>query len=170
SHAVSGKHGAAAGSKRLVLPHGGELVDRWVHGAGERERSAEKAKSLTAIVLDERAAADVENIAVGAFSPLKGFMTSKDYLRVVKEMRLENGLVWSVPITLAVTQKDAESIRIGAEVALRMPDGRNVAILEVSDKFVPDKETEAREVYRTTEDKHPGVAYLKSSGDVYVGG
>jgi sulfate adenylyltransferase/3'-phosphoadenosine 5'-phosphosulfate synthase len=160
----------AAAAKRLVLPHGGELVDRWVHGAAEKDRLVEKCKSLTAIVLDERAAADVENIAVGAFSPLKGFMTSKDYLRVVREMRLENGLVWSVPITLAVTQAQAEAIRIGAEVALRMPDGRNVGILEVSDKFVPDKELEVREVYRTTEDKHPGVAYLKSSGDVYIGG
>jgi sulfate adenylyltransferase/3'-phosphoadenosine 5'-phosphosulfate synthase len=160
----------AATSKRLVLPHGGELVDRWVHGAAEKERASEKAKSLQGVVLDERAAADVENIAVGAFSPLKGFMTSKDYLRVVREMRLENGLVWSVPITLAVTQAQAESIRVGTEVALRMPNGRNVAILEVSDKFVPDKQTEAAEVYRTTEDKHPGVAYLKTSGDVYLGG
>jgi 3'-phosphoadenosine 5'-phosphosulfate synthase len=166
---VEATTGKTAG-KKLILPHGGELVDRWVHGAAEKQRLAEKAKSLPAIVLDERAAADVENVAVGAFSPLKGFMTSKDYLRVVREMRLENGLVWSVPITLAVTQAQAESIRIGTEVALRMPDGRNVAILEVSDKFVPDKELEAREVYRTTEDKHPGVAYLKSSGDVYIGG
>jgi sulfate adenylyltransferase/3'-phosphoadenosine 5'-phosphosulfate synthase len=168
--AISAAEGAAAAAaKKLITPHGGELVDRWAHGA-EKERLAEKAKSLPAITLDERAAADVENIAVGAFSPLKGFMTSKDYLRVVREMRLENGLVWSVPITLAVTQAQAESIRVGSEVALRMPDGRNVAVLEVSDKFVPDKDLEAREVYRTTEDKHPGVAYLKSSGDVYIGG
>jgi sulfate adenylyltransferase/3'-phosphoadenosine 5'-phosphosulfate synthase len=160
---------AKAAARKLIRPHGGELVDRWAHGA-EKDRLIEKAKSLPAITLDERAAADVENIAVGAFSPLKGFMTSKDYLRVVREMRLENGLVWSVPITLAVSQAQAESIRVGTEVALRMPDGRNVAVLEVSDKFVPDKELEAREVYRTTEDKHPGVAYLKSSGDVYLGG
>src|SRR5258708_1698747 len=167
--AVSVAGGAAGAAKKLILPHGGELVDRWVHGA-EKERLAEKAKSLGGITLDERSAADVENIAVGAFSPLKGFMTSKDYLRVVREMRLENGLVWSVPITIAVSQAQAESIRVGTEIALRMPDGRNVAVLEVSDKFVPDKELEAREVYRTTEDKHPGVAYLKGSGDVYIGG
>jgi ATP sulfurylase/adenylyl-sulfate kinase len=160
---------APGAPKRLVSPHGGELVDRWVRGT-EKDRLAEKAKSLPVLTLDERAAADVENIAVGAFSPLKGFMTSKDYLRVVREMRLENGLVWSVPITLAVSPVEAESIRVGGEIALRMPDGRIVAVLEVSDKFVPDKELEAREVYRTTEDKHPGVAYLKSSGEVYVGG
>jgi sulfate adenylyltransferase/3'-phosphoadenosine 5'-phosphosulfate synthase len=156
-------------TRKLITPHGGELVDRWARGA-EKDKLAEKAKSLPAVTLDERAAADVENIAVGAFSPLKGFMTSKDYLRVVREMRLENGLPWSVPITLAVTQAQAEAIKVGGELALKMPDGRLVAVMEVSDKFVPDKETEAREVYRTTEDKHPGVAYLKRSGEVYVGG
>jgi 3'-phosphoadenosine 5'-phosphosulfate synthase len=157
------------GARKLVAPHGGELVDRWARGA-EKAKLAEKAKSLLAVTLDERAGADVENIAVGAFSPLKGFMTSKDYLRVVREMRLENGLPWSVPVTLAVSGAQAEQIRVGGEIALKMADGRIVAVMEVSDKFVPDKELEAREVYRTTEDKHPGVAYLKSSGDVYVGG
>jgi sulfate adenylyltransferase/3'-phosphoadenosine 5'-phosphosulfate synthase len=156
-------------ARKLVVPHGGELVDRWARGA-EKSKLVEKAKSLLAVTLDERAGADVENIAVGAFSPLKGFMTSKDYLRVVREMRLENGLPWSVPVTLAVSGVQAEQIRVGGEIALKMPDGRIVAVMEVSDKFVPDKELEAREVYRTTEDKHPGVAYLKSSGDVYVGG
>src|SRR5260221_538207 len=114
---VSAQGTAAAIAKRLILPHGGELVDRWAHGA-EKERASEKAKSLPGIVLDERAAADVENIAVGAFSPLKGFMTSKDYLPVVREMRLENGLVWSVPSTLAVSQAQAESIRVRTQIAL----------------------------------------------------
>jgi ATP sulfurylase len=71
---------------------------------------------------------------------------------------------------LAISQGEAEAIRIGSEIALRMPDGRNVAVLEVSDKFVPDKELEAREVYRTSDDKHPGVAHLKRSGEVYLGG
>src|SRR5689334_15363279 len=156
-------------ARKLAAPHGGELVDRWAHGA-EKEKLVEKAKSLPSVTLDERAAADVENIAVGAFSPLKGFMTSKDYLRVVREMRLENGLVWSVPITLAVSQAAAESIRVGGELALKMPDGRLVAVMEVMDTFVPDKALEAREVYRTTDDKHPGVAHVKASGDVYVGG
>jgi adenylyl-sulfate kinase len=156
---------AQTGLRKLALPHGGELIDRWARGA-EKTKLAEKAKSLLAVTLDDRAGADVENIAVGAFSPLKGFMTSKDYLRVVREMRLENGLPWSVPVTLAVSRAEAEQIRVGGEIALKMPDGRIVAVMEVSDKFVPDKELEAREIYRTTEDKHPGVAYLKGSGDV----
>ena len=102
---------------KLVAPHGGELVDRFVHGS-ERERLAEKAKGLPALTLDARAVADLENIATGAFSPLKGFMTSKDYLRVIREMRLENGLVWSVPVTLAVSDEVAAPIEVGTEHAL----------------------------------------------------
>src|SRR5262249_40603005 len=93
---------AAARTQALIHPHGGELVNRFLEGS-EKAALADKAKGLPAIDLDERAESDVEMIAVGAFSPLKGFMNSKDYLRVVREMRLENGLPWSIPITLAVS-------------------------------------------------------------------
>lgn len=90
---------AAEGEKaKLIAPHGGELVNRLV--ADEAKAAlADKAKGLPSVQLDERTESDVELIAVGAFSPLKGFMNEKDYLRVVREMRLENGLPWSVPIT-----------------------------------------------------------------------
>ncbi len=154
---------------RLIAPHGGELVHRFVTGAA-KDALIEEARALPVVDLDERGESDVEMIAVGAFSPLKGFMTSKDYLRVVREMRLENGLPWSVPITLAVSADQAERIAVGGHVALRSRDGRVVAVLDVADKFLPDKELEAREVYRTTDDEHPGVAYLKSTGAAYLGG
>lgn len=162
--------GRAAGTKKtLIAPHGGELVSRFARGSS-REALAEKAKGLVAIDLDERSESDVEMIAVGAFSPLRGFMGSKDYLRVVREMRLESGLPWSMPITLAVSEDQAEKIAVGSQAALRARDGRLVAVLDVSDKWRPDKELEAREVYRTTEAKHPGVGYVLSTGPVYVGG
>ncbi|AUX45543.1 uncharacterized protein SOCE26_070370 [Sorangium cellulosum] len=170
--AVSGASaaGAAAGGARgLIAPHGGELVNRWAEGA-EKASLAERAKGLPAIELDERTESDVEMIAIGAFSPLRGFMNSKDYLRVVREMRLESGLPWSMPITLAVSEQAAEGIRVGSEAALRARDGRIVAVIEVNDKWRPSKELEAQEVFRTTETKHPGVAYLMSTGPVYVGG
>jgi ATP sulfurylase/adenylyl-sulfate kinase len=171
---VSRRAGAGAGTgvaqaAALIPPHGGELVNRLVLDA-EKAALSEKAKTLPVIDLDERAESDVEMIAVGAFSPLKGFMNSKDYLRVVREMRLENGLPWSIPITLAVSPEQGERLAVGARAALRARDGRIVAVLDVSDRWTPDKELEAREVYRTTEDKHPGVAYLKSTGAAYVGG
>jgi sulfate adenylyltransferase/3'-phosphoadenosine 5'-phosphosulfate synthase len=160
---------AAPGAKKLTLPHGGELVNRLVAGAA-KETLDERAKGLFAVSLDERSESDVEMIAVGAFSPLKGFMNSKDYLRVVREMRLENGLPWSMPITLAIPAEDAARVAVGSQVALKARNGRLVAILDVSDKFTPDKELEAREVYKTTESKHPGVAHLMSTGSVYLGG
>ena len=104
--------------------------------ARERERLAEKAKGLPALTLDARAAADVENIATGAFSPLKGFMTSKDYLRVVREMRLENGWCGRCRSPSRSSDEVAAPIEVGTELALRHPDGRLLAILEVGDKFV----------------------------------
>jgi ATP sulfurylase/adenylyl-sulfate kinase len=164
-----GERPAKPTAKGLVPPHGGELVDRFVRG-DERQRLFERAARLPRVRLDERACSDVELIGIGGFSPLKGFMTSRDYLRVVREQRLENGLVWSIPITLAVDSETADSLAIGTEVGLESPDGRLVAVLELSDRWVPDKDLEAREVYRTTDVSHPGVAYLKASGDVYLGG
>lgn len=128
--------GAAARAGRgLVAPHGGDLVDRFARGA-EREALAEKARGLAVIDLDERAERDLEMIATGAYSPLKGFMGPKDYLRVVREMRLENGLPWPAPITLSVAAERAA--QIGAQAALRARDGRLVAVIDVTDKWSPE--------------------------------
>ena len=164
-----GSHPLPATRRGLVPPHGGELVDRFVHGEA-RARLLERATGLRQVRLDVRGASDLELIGIGAYSPLRGFMTSRDYLRVVRERRLENGLVWSIPITLAMATDEAAGIAPATEVALRSPDGRIVAVLEVADRWSPDKEFEAREVYGTSDDAHPGVAYLKASGDVYLGG
>ncbi len=153
----------------LPQPHGGELVDRFVRGDA-RQRHSERASRLARVTLDERAASDLELIGTGGFSPLKGFMTPRDYLRVVRERRLENGLVWSIPITLAVSDTEAAQLDPGSEVALASPDERLVGILELSDRWTPDKELEARNVYGTTDTNHPGVAQLKASGNVYLGG
>jgi sulfate adenylyltransferase/3'-phosphoadenosine 5'-phosphosulfate synthase len=160
---------AEPGRKGLAPPHGGELVDRFVRGAAREALLARAARS-PALVLDARAASDLELIANGAYSPLKGFMTSRDYLRVVRERRLENGLVWSVPITLSASAENAARLSLGAEVTLAAPDGRIVGVLELSDRWMPDKDLEAREVYRTTDASHPGVAYLRAAGEVYLGG
>lgn len=153
----------------LTPPHGGELVDRFVRGDA-KERLSERARSLPRVTIDERAASDLELTGTGGYSPLRGFMTPRDYLRVVRERRLESGLVWPIPITLAVSAAEAARLDPGSEVALELPDGRLVAVLELSDRWSPDKELEAREVYGTTDEGHPGVAQLKSSGNVYLGG
>jgi 3'-phosphoadenosine 5'-phosphosulfate synthase len=167
-HAATGAAVAPAAAK-LIAPHGGELVNRFATGA-EKAKLEERAEEMPVVDLDERAASDVEMIAVGAFSPLKGFMNQKDYLKVVRDMRLERGLPWSIPVTLATTEEHARTLAIGSQVALRTPDRRIVAVLDLHDKFTPDKELEARSVYKTTETKHPGVAHLMSAGEVYLGG
>jgi ATP sulfurylase len=97
-------------------------------------------------------------------------MNEKDYLRVVNEMRLESGLPWSMPITLSVSEEEAKKIEIARSIALKARDGRIVATMDVTQKYRADKEVEAQKVYGTTEDKHPGVAYIKSTGPIYLGG
>ena len=151
-----------------IAPHGGTLVDRVLRGV-LREAALERAGSLKKVNLTPTAASDLELIAVGAFSPLTGFMTRADYESVVEDMRLSNGLVWSMPITLPVSREAADEVGEGEEIAL-VEGERILGIMEVAESFEYDKEREAQLVYRTTEDAHPGVARLHAQGDVLLGG
>jgi len=152
-----------------IPPHGGKLIERVLH-ATEREAAREKARHLPQITLGPMSLADLEMLAIGAMSPLVGFMTHADYERVVAEMRLADGTVWSIPVTLPVSTEVAAGIRGGQEVALVESDGHILAVMTVQGKFTYDKRREAREVFRTEEDKHPGVARLYKQGDVLLGG
>ncbi len=152
-----------------IAPHGGVLVDRRLP-PDEREEAKKQAAHLPQIVLGPMGLADLEMIAIGAMSPLTGFMGQADYERVVAEMRLSDGTVWSIPVTLAVSTEQAAGLRIGQEVALVEGDGHALAVMTVQEKFGYDKQREAREVYRTEEDKHPGVARIYKQGDVLLGG
>jgi ATP sulfurylase len=109
-------------------------------------------------------------LAIGAMSPLTGFMTRADYERVVGEMRLADGSVWSIPVTLPVSTEAASGIREGQEIALVENSDHILAVMTVKEKFTYDKHREAREVFRTEDDKHPGVARLYKQGDVLLGG
>jgi ATP sulfurylase len=128
---------AAARGSTMVHAHGGELATRFAP-EGQRQKLAERAKNLAVIDLDDAAENHLVLLSTGALSPLKGFLGSKDWLRVAREMRLENGLPWPLPITLSLPEAAHTSARIGEEVALRARDGRLVAILEVSDVFRPN--------------------------------
>ena len=136
----------------------------------QRAALLQEAATLPQIVLSPLSISDVELLGIGAVSPLTGFLTHDDYERVVSEMRLTSGQVWSIPITLPVDQDFADSIKIGQRVALKEPSGHVLAIVTVQEKFGYDKQREAREVFRTEEDKHPGVARLYKQGDVLLGG
>lgn len=152
-----------------VAPHGGELVDLVVGGL-QADALRERARELPMLRLTSRAQSDLELLAVGGYSPLRGFMTRADYLSVVKEMRLCSGLPWPMPIKLPVSQDFAEQVKEGGEVALADDAGRILGVLEVEEKFEWDKRLEAREVYRTEDAAHPGVAALYQKGDVLLGG
>jgi sulfate adenylyltransferase len=146
-----------------------DLVDQLLT-ADRRAAAIQEAKSLPHVTLSPLSISDVELLAIGAFSPLTGFLTKADYERVVSEMHLVDGTVWSMPITLPVDREFAASIKIGQRVAVQEPDGHLLAIVTVEEKFDYDKKREAREVFRTEDEKHPGVARLYQQGEVLLGG
>jgi ATP sulfurylase len=151
-----------------IAPHGGMLVDRVLRGV-LKEAAQERAAGLKKVRLSPTSVSDLELIAVGAFSPLVGFLEKADYESVVQDMRLSNGTVWSIPITLPVSRELADELREGEEIALLEGD-RILGIMELAERFEYDKEREAELVYRTTEDAHPGVARLYAQGEVLLGG
>ena len=157
----------------LIQPHGGTLINRVLVG-DERAAALDRAHTLAQVALSELNLADLEMIANGGFSPLTGFMGRADYESVVRDMRLANGLPWSVPVTLALDTTAAASIHEGDSVALveHRADGEThvLAILEVQEKYSYDREWEAQNVYRTTDTAHPGVARLYRQGEVLIGG
>src|SRR4051812_14936066 len=108
-------------------------------------------------------------IAVGAFSPITGFFTQDDYKSVVKDMHLAGGQAWSLPITLSASKEDARSFE-GQQIALTDEDGTPLAVMDVQQVYDYDKQEEARSVYRTDEDKHPGVAAVYAQQEMLIGG
>ncbi|MBW5449143.1 sulfate adenylyltransferase [Cohnella sp. CFH 77786] len=153
-----------------ILPHGGTLINRLAEGK-EREELLAKAEGLAKIPVSNWTVSDLDLIGVGAFSPLTGFMNEEDYLSVVDTMRLKNGLVWSIPITLAVTSDQAATLAVGQQAALvGEKDGIIYAILDVESIYKVDKKHEAVKVFKTDETAHPGVVKLFDRPDTYVGG
>ncbi|HET6380061.1 MAG TPA: sulfate adenylyltransferase [candidate division Zixibacteria bacterium] len=153
----------------MITPHGGSLVDRVLTGE-RREAALERAATLPSVTLTSVAASDLELIGNGAFSPLTGFMGEADYRSVVDDLHLADGTLWSIPITLSVSREVADTLSIGGEVALADEGGRILGILELAEKYTYDREHEAAQVFRTTEEAHPGVARIYSGGEVYLGG
>jgi sulfate adenylyltransferase len=156
-------------SDHEIPAHGCRLINRMVQGT-ERDRLLNKANEMKKLPLTRRKLCDLEMLAVGAYSPLEGYMGRKDYERVVTEMRLSNGLPWSIPITFRVDHKTAESFREGQEIALTDERQNILAILHLEEKFEYDKKLAAKAVYRTDSAEHPGVDILYKRGDVLVGG
>ncbi|MCP3762801.1 sulfate adenylyltransferase [Domibacillus sp. A3M-37] len=143
-----------------IAAHGGQLINQYNPDLDLSGVSKE-------VELDATALSDLELIATGAFSPLTGFLTQADYESVVKDMRLANGTVWSIPITLPV--HDESGYEKGDTVLLKQ-NGTVYGVLNIEDIYEPDQQLEAQNVYKTTEEAHPGVKKVYSRGPVYLGG
>ena len=146
----------------LPKPHGGVLVSAY-------EPNYDITSIEKTIPLDAIAYSDLELIGIGLFSPLTGFLGKTDYEAVVESMRLSNGIVWIVPVTLPVYEAIANRLGKGEQARLQY-DGETVGVITVSDVYEPNLSKEAREVYKTEEEAHPGVKRLYERGDYYVGG
>jgi sulfate adenylyltransferase len=152
----------------MIAPHGGKLVNRSVDSPQAELELREGAQGLRRLTLTGRELNDLALIANGALSPLTGFMNRKDYEQVVTTMRLAGGLPWSIPVVLAVDREEAPVA--GTRAALYDGEGQLRAVIEVEDVFEHDKLREAQNVYRTEDQKHPGVAALYERKEVLIGG
>jgi len=153
-------------SSALISPHGGVLVDQMIKKIPDQAYI----KSLQKIKLNECLQMDVEQIAIGTFSPLTGFMTEKDFTNVLEHMQLSNGVVWPIPIILDVSEEKAKSIEIGDTVALTDDKSETIALLHIEDKYSFDKEKTVKQLYGTNDHKHPGVKWIIDMQPILLGG
>lgn len=153
----------------IIPAHGGQLINR-IATAAQKQEFLDLGDSLPRVQLDERSLSDLEMIAIGGFSPLTGFMEQADYEPVVTDMHMKNGVPWSIPVTLSVSEEVAEPLKEGSRVRLDSPTGEFVGILELTQKYRYDKAHEAINVYRTEEIEHPGVAVVYNSGPINLAG
>ncbi len=151
----------------LIAPHGGKLVNRFAAKPADLKA---KAASLPRITLSAKQACDLEMIAIGAFSPLEGFVCKADFESICRNMRLVSGAVWPIPITLAVNDAVKATIKQGGQAALYHSDGTLLAVIDVKEIYAHDKKLEIPSVFRTEDAAHPGVKSVMDEGDWLVGG
>ncbi|GGE00754.1 sulfate adenylyltransferase [Paenibacillus nasutitermitis] len=152
-----------------IKPHGGELVNR-IANTEQRDALISQAVTLPSIIINTWTVSDLDLIGVGAFSPLTGFLNEADYHSVVERMRLANGIVWSIPITLAVEENVAAGLSVGTRAALTGEDGVLYGVIDIESIFKADQKLEAVNVFKTDDEEHPGVAKLFGRPSTYVGG
>jgi len=156
---------------KLVPPHGGRLKPLLVQDNEQRKELLNAAENLPTITLTSKEVSDVIMLATGAFSPLDGFMCQDDYKSVVSEMRLADGLLWPISVTLAVSEEIANNIHVGDKVALFDPERKEIiGGMEIGDKYYYDKKAEATGVFGTEDKNHPGVKKIYEQGNCYLGG
>ena len=153
---------------QIISPYQNNLINLLVTDENEKRDLIARANHLPSLQLSARSVCDLELLAVGAFSPLDRFMTEADYRRVLTEMRLANGILFPIPITLPITSAAAASV--GDSIALRNAKNELLAIMIVGEKFAWDWRTEEQHVLNTTDVRHPLVAEMQTWGNFYLSG
>jgi sulfate adenylyltransferase len=154
----------------LIPPHGGHLKPLLLKG-GELKEAIEKAKSLPEIPMTTRERDDLIMMGIGAFSPLEGFMGRADWRGVCDEMKMANGTFWPIPITLSITKQEGSRIKEGQEVALIDEENkRMMGSMVVQEKYSIEKVYECRQIFKTDDIKHPGVAKVMTQGEFNLAG
>ncbi len=155
----------------LVPPHGADSLKPLLLAETERADEAKRAEHLKKVPLSGREVSDLFMLGMGAYTPLDGFMGEADWRGSCETMTLASGIFWPIPITLSCTRELGDSIGIGENVAL--VDGESdelLGILEVQEKYAIDREFECSQVFRTTDEAHPGVRKVMEQGPVNLGG
>jgi len=150
-------------SSSLIAPHGGRLVDRMA-------KQDINVSDLPQVKLDENRQRDVEQIAIGTYSPLEGFMGQKDFQSVLDRMRLANGLPWPLPIYLDVSEEQAGKLIVGRDVALIDDQEKVMAILHLTERYIINKTEVAEKIYRSLDPAHPGVQAVMNMKNYLLGG
>jgi sulfate adenylyltransferase len=156
-------------SSGMIRPHGNTLVDRVVDGE-RADRLRSEFGSLTSITLDQDLFYDFVNIAHGVYSPLDGFMSRNDFLKVLNDYTLESGVVWPLPIVLDADPELANEIKPGERIGIRAPDGSPAGVMDVENIYRYNKTTTCERLFGTTETDHPGVRKVQSMESFLLGG
>ncbi len=150
-----------------ISPHGNSLISCFANNTADLLKEA---KEFTSITVTKRVLCDIEMFAIGAFSPLTGFVSKKDYETIVEKMRLANGLIWPIPITLQINKETYEKVKNQKKISLKDESGEIVAILDLKEIYQPDLKKEAQIVFKTSDTNHPAVKYLFEAGEYYLAG
>ena len=145
-----------------------EIVNLKIEGE-EKEKILKEAKKYKKIEVDEDIIFDLEKIAIGAFSPLKGFMDEEELFSVIEKMRLKNGHPWTIPIILQVKKENFEKIEKGEKVFIEF-EGKIYGFINVFDKYKINMDYVCEKTFGTKDEKHPGVANFKRKGEYLIGG
>jgi sulfate adenylyltransferase len=156
---------------KLVKPHGGGALKPLLLEGSALQDERKRAASQPKLTVSSREKGDLLMLGIGGFTPLDGFMGHDDWRGACDNYTLANGLFWPIPITLSATRQDADSVKVGGEIALADPDnGEILATMRVTEKFTIDKPHECKAVFRTTDAEHPGVRMVMEQGEVNLAG